>query len=107
MFIFCKTLLFHCLSHLTGLYGIKLSDYQSLLAQNTQAVVEDTNHLVCDSLVDETKPVLYFQPHNLLHHALVADPCWVSIWVAVSAIVVLCAVTWSISNMDKDLRKKC
>lgn len=95
----------NCLSHLAGLYGIKLPDYQALLAQNTQAVVEDPYHLVSDGLTDEAKPVLYFQPHDLLHHALMADSCWISIGVAVINAVISCAVTWSISDMNEDLQK--
>jgi hypothetical protein len=97
-------LLLHCLSNLGRLYGIKLTDDQSLLAQTSQTLIEDTYHLVSVGLIDKAKPVLYFQPDDLLHHALVGNSCWVSTRIEISwESVIPSAMTRAISNMDENL----
>ena len=101
---------FDFISHLTGLHSIKLPDDQAILAQFTQAVIEDTNHLVCDRLVDETKPILDVLSCDLSHHTVMPYPCiniirqpalWV-LWGVITnyLLVVTFTMTRSITNMD-------
>ena len=108
-----KNVPFDFISHLTGLHGIKLPDYQAMMAEFTQAVIKDADHLVCDRLVDKSKPILDVLSCDLSHHTLMRYPCinilwqpaiWI-VWIVITTtqVMVTFTVTRIISNMNQDL----
>ena len=55
-----------------------------MITESLQAIVKDSNHLICQSLVDVAEPVLDVQPHHLLHHALMGNASWITIGIGVT-----------------------